>query len=189
VNVVAERTRARISVELYHEMVATGALTKNDRVELIEGDLLTMAPIGSQHALLSMRITKLLVRGVGDTAEVAIAGPLNLGGFSEPQPDVMLLRPRADYGQRIAQSDDALLVVEISDSTLGFDQTAKLSLYARNGIAEYWVVDVAGKCIHVYRDPIDADYAERNEVSGNALISPRSLPQLRLKVRDIFGSD
>ncbi len=186
-NVVTERTRARVSVELYHKMVATGDLTKNDRVELIEGDLLTMAPIGSQHALLSMRITKLFVRGVGDTAEVAIAGPLNCGGFSEPQPDVVLLRPRADYGQRIAQAHDALLVLEISDSTLGFDQTTKLSLYARHGIEEYWVVDVAGQCIHVYRDPIDDEYAQRIEASGNTLISPRTLPQLRLMVRDIFA--
>jgi hypothetical protein len=75
----------------------------------------------------SVRINKLLVRGVGDTAEVAIAGPLSLGGFSEPQPDVVLLRPRADYAQRVPEPTDALLVVEISDSSLGFDQTTQLS--------------------------------------------------------------
>ncbi len=188
-SVVAERTRARISAELYRKMVATGDLTKNDRVELIEGDILTMAPIGSRHAAASVRINKLLVRGVGDAAEVAIAGPLKLGAFSEPQPDVVLLRPRPDYAQRIPEPADVLLVIEISDSTLSFDQSTKLALYARNGIEEYWVVDVAAELVFVYRNPVEAGYAERLEVSGTAMISPRSLPQLRLDVRDLFGPE
>ncbi len=187
-NVAVERTRARIGVELYHKMIASGDLTKYDRVELMDGDLLTMTPIGSKHAAVSVRITKLLVRGVGDTAEVAIAGPLRLGGFSEPQPDVVLLRPRADYAQRVPEPTDALLVVEISDSSLGFDQTTKLALYARHGIEEYWVVDVAGECIHVYRNPVETRYTECVEVSGTAVISPRSLPQLCLKVADLFAA-
>jgi Uma2 family endonuclease len=185
---VAERKRARISVELYQKMVATGDLTKNDRVELIDGDLLAMAPIGAKHAALSVRITKAFILGLGDSAEVAIAGPLNLGGFSEPQPDVVLLRPRTDYALRIPEPPDAMLVVEISDSTLGFDQTTKLALYARHGIEEYWIVDVAAERIHIYRDPVGADYAERLEASGTAVISPRSLPQLRLTVQDLFAS-
>jgi Uma2 family endonuclease len=188
VNVVAERPRARISVELYQKLIATGDLTKDHRVELIEGDLLVMAPIGAPHAAVSVRITKLFVRGVGDIAEVAIAGPLKLGGFSEPQPDVMLLRPRADYAERIPEPNDVILVVEISDSTLGFDQTKKLALYARYGIEEYWVIDVSNERIHVYRNPLGADYTERLEAGAAAVISPRSLPQLRLDMRDLFGS-
>jgi len=168
-------------------MIAAGDLTKNDRVELIEGDLLTMAPIGAKHAAVSVRITKLLVIAVGDTAEVAVAGPLKLGGFSEPQPDVVLLRPRADYAERIPEPSDALLVIEISDSTLGFDQTTKCALYARHGIEEYWVIDVADERIHVYRNSVESAYSERVEASGTEVISPRSLPELRLKVADLFG--
>jgi Uma2 family endonuclease len=167
-------------------MVATGVLTKDDRVELIEGDLLNMAPIGSQHAALSVRLTKLFVRGVGDAAEVSVGGPINLGGFSEPQPDVSLLRLRDDYATRIPEPSDVLLVVEISDSSLVFDRTTKLALYARHGIEEYWVVDVEGQRIEAYRGPVGTGYTEMIEISGPRVASPRALPELRLNVSALF---
>jgi Uma2 family endonuclease len=167
-------------------MVATGVLTKDDRVELIDGDLLNMAPIGSQHAALSIRLTKLFVRGVGDAAEVSVGGPINLGGFSEPQPDVSLLRLRDDYATRIPEPSDVLLVVEISDSSLVFDRTIKLALYARHGIEEYWVVDVEGQRIEACRGPVGTGYTEMIEISGPRVASPRALPELRLNVSALF---
>jgi len=167
-------------------MVATGVLTKDDRVELIEGDLLNMAPIGSQHAALSVRLTKLFVRGAGDAAEVSVGGPINLGGFSEPQPDVSLLRLRDDYATRIPEPSDVLLVVEISDSSLRFDQTTKLALYAKYGIEEYWIVDVEGQRIEAYRGPVGTGYEEKIEISGPSVASPRALPGLRLNVNELF---
>jgi Uma2 family endonuclease len=187
VNVVAaERPRARISVERYQRMVAAGVLSKDDRIELIEGDLLTMAPIGSRHAALSMRLTKLFVRGVGDAAEVSVAGPIRLGDFSEPQPDLSLLRPRTDYVSRIPEPCDVVLAVEISDSTLAFDQTTKLALYARHGIIEYWVLDVEGSRILMYRSPVGTTYAEKLEISGTSVASPRALPELQIAVNHLF---
>jgi Uma2 family endonuclease len=183
----ADRPRARISVERYQRMIAAGVLTKDDRVELIEGDLLDKAPIGSQHAALSMRLNKLFVRGVGDAAEVSVAGPIRLGDFSEPQPDLSLLRPRTDYVSRIPEQGDVLLLVEISDSTLQFDQTTKLALYARHGIIEYWVLDVEGSRIFMYRSPVAGSYAERLEMSGTGVASPCALPQLQIAVDELFG--
>jgi Uma2 family endonuclease len=185
-SLAVERVRTRISVDRYQKMVATGVLTRDDRVELIEGDILDVAPIGSRHAAVSVRLTKLFVRGVKDAAEVSVGGPIDLGKFSEPQPDLSLLRPRADYSTRIPQSSDALLVVEIADSTLVYDRTTKLALYARYGIEEYWIVDVAGERIEMYRGPMASGYAERLEVSGMAVASPRALPDLRIEVRALF---
>jgi hypothetical protein len=184
--IVADRTRFRVSVDRYQKMVATGVLTKDDRTELIEGDLLDMAPTGSRHASISMRLNKLLVRGVGDAAEVSIGGPINLGDFSEPQPDVSLLKPREDYSTRIAEPGDVLLVVEISDISLAFDRTTKLGLYARYGIEEYWIVDVEGERIEVYRGPSASGYAERHAIQGTGVASPRALPELRIKTQDLF---
>jgi Uma2 family endonuclease len=181
-----ERVSTRISVERYQKMVAAGVLTRDDRVELIEGDILDRAPIGSRHAALSVRLTKLFVRGVGDAAEVSVGGPIDLGEFSEPQPDLSLLRPRADYTTRIPQPADALLVVEISDTTLVFDRTTKLALYAGAGIEEYWIVDVVGERIAMYRGPMANGYGERLEVSGTDVASPRALPDLRIEVRALF---
>jgi Uma2 family endonuclease len=189
-NVVGtERPRARISVDRYQRMIAAGILTKDDHIELIEGDMLTMAPMGAPHASLSMRLTKLLFRGAGDVAEVSVGGPVKLGDFSEPQPDLSLLRPRTDYGTRIPEPSDVLLLIEISDSSLGFDQTTKLRLYALYGITEYWIVDVEGSRIVIYRSPVAGAYAERLEVSGTGVASPRALPELRVAAHALFGTE
>jgi hypothetical protein len=182
----AERVRTRISVDRYQKMVAAGVLTKHDRVELIEGDILDMPPIGSRHASASIRLNKLF-RGVGDAAEVSIGGPINLGDFSEPQPDVSLLKPRADYAVRIPEAGDVLLLVEISDSSLAFDRTVKLALYAKYGIEEYWIVDVEAERLEVYRAPAASGYTEKLELSGTDVASPRTLPAMRFEVRELFA--
>ena len=113
---VPEKTR--ISVDRYQKMVAAGVLTERDRIELIDGEMINRAPIGPKHAALTARLTKLFVLAVSDTAIVSPGGPVNLGVFSEPQPDVLLLRPRGDYyAGKIPEASDVLLLIEISDST------------------------------------------------------------------------
>ncbi len=134
-----------------------------------------------------MRLNKLIVRRAGDVAEVSVGGPVKLGDFSEPEPDLLLLRPRTDYGARIPEPSDVLLLIEISDSSLRFDQTTKLALYALYGIAEYWVVDVEGSRIFIYRSPVGNTYAESLEIGGTGLASPRALPELRIGVGELFG--
>jgi len=167
--------RTRISVERFQKMIAAGVLTQNDRVELIEGEMFDMSPTGIRHALISARLTRLCVGSVGaDRATIFIGGPVDLGGFSEPQPDVLIVRPR-EY-TTIPEAGDVLLLIEIADSTLAYDRNTKLALYARYGIAEYWIVDIAGECVEMFSDPVSNAYVERRVASGPQMAAPRALP-------------
>jgi Uma2 family endonuclease len=180
-------TRIRITTDRYQKMVATGVLTKCDRVELIEGEIVDMAPIGPKHAAVTSRLTRLFIRELGNSAIVSPGGPVNLGDLSEPQPDVLVLKPRADdYSSKIPEATDVLLLIEVSDSTLTFDQSTKLSLYARYGVSEYWVVDVEGQRIVVYREPAAKGYVCKLEFSAPNTVSPQAFPDLKVAVGEIL---
>ena len=183
---VPEKTR--ISVDRYQKMVAAGVLTERDRIELIDGEMINMAPIGPKHAALTARLTKFFVTAVGDAAIVSPGGPVNLGEFSEPQPDLLLLRPRTDYyAGKIPEASDVLLLIEISDSTLAFDQSTKRALYAGHGVAEYWIIDVEGKRIQVHREPSDnGSYAQTRGFGMTDIVSPQGLPDVALLVQSLF---
>lgn len=179
--------KIRISVDRYQKMVAAGVLTERDRIELIDGEMINMAPIGPKHAALTARLTKHFVLAAGDAAIVSPGGPVNLGDFSEPQPDVLLLRPRPDYyAGKIPEASDVLLLIEISDSTLIFDQGTKRALYARHGVVEYWIVDVEGRRIHIHREPMANGYARTHQCNLTDFVSPQALPAVRLMVQDLF---
>jgi Uma2 family endonuclease len=181
-------TRTRITTNRYQMMVATGVLTKYDRIELIEGDMLDMAPIGTRHSAITSRLTELFVLAVSRSATVVVGGPVNLGEFSEPQPDLMLLKRRADfYSGKIPESADVLLLIEVSDSSLAFDQGVKLNLYARYGVAEYWVVDVEGKRVVTYREPAAKAYGCTLEFTAADTVTPQAFPDITIAVGEIFG--
>jgi len=183
---VPERTR--ISVDRFQKMIAAGVLTNSDRIELIDGEMVDRAPIGPKHAALTARLTKLLILAVGDTAIVSPGGPVNLGDFSEPQPDLMLLRPRDDYyAGKIPEASDVLLLIDISDSTLAFDQNTKRALYARHGVVEYWIIDVEGKRIQVHREPaLNGSYVQAQGYEISDTVSPQALPEVSVMVRHLF---
>jgi Uma2 family endonuclease len=186
-NVAFVPEKMRISVDRYQKMVAAGVLTKNDRIELIEGEMINIAPIGSKHAALTARLTKFFVLAVGDTAILSPGGPVNLGDYSEPQPDLLLLRPRSDfYVGKIPETADILLLIEISDSTLAYDQGIKRALYARHGVGEYWIVDVEGKRIQIHREPTVEGYTRVNEFRTTDTVSPQALPTVQLMVQTLF---
>jgi Uma2 family endonuclease len=186
-SVVSVPERTRISADRYQKMVATGVLTKYDRVELIDGDILNMPPIGLNHSSVTARLNKLFVLSVGDSAMVSPGGSVKLGDYSIPQPDLMLLKPRDDfYSGQIPTAPDVLLLVEISDSSLVFDQGAKRALYARHGVAEYWVIDIPGKRIHVYREPTANGYREAFERALPDSVAPRALPAVQVAVQSLF---
>jgi len=187
-SVVPIPERTRISADRYQKMVAAGVLTKYDRVELIDGDIINMAPIGTQHSAATARLNRLFVLSAGDSAIVSPGGPVRLGDYSVPQPDLMLLKPREDfYAGQIPTAPDVLLIVEISDSSLAFDQSTKRALYAEHAIAEYWVVDMPGKCVHVYREPTVDGYALALEFTLTDSVSPRALPAVRAIVGTLFS--
>lgn len=179
--------RMRITTDRYQKMVAVGVLTKYDRIELIEGELLQMAPIGAKHAALTARLTRLFNLAVGDSAVVFPGGPVNLGDFSEPQPDIVLLKHRADYySSGIPGAADVLLLIEVSDSTLAFDQGDKLALYARYGVPEYWIIDVEGRRIITHREPTANGYARKFESAAANAVAPQAFPNVTIVVRELF---
>jgi Uma2 family endonuclease len=127
--------RRVFSVDDYYRMVEVGLLKEDERVELIEGEVIRMSPIGSRHAACVARLTKLFSRLAGDGAIVWVQNPVRLNDFSEPQPDVALLKPRADfYAGAHPAAADVLLIVEVSDTTIGYDRQVKVPLYARGGM-------------------------------------------------------
>jgi Uma2 family endonuclease len=187
-NVVLGPERTRISADRYQKMVATEVLTKYDRIELIDGEMIDMAPIGLQHSAVTARLTKLFVMSAGDSAIVSPGGSVKLGDYSVPQPDLMLLKPREDfYSTQIPTAVDVLLMVEISDSSLAFDQSIKRALYAQHGVAEYWIVDISGKCIHVYSEPTANGYALALQCTVTDKASPRRLPAIQVIIGTLFA--
>ena len=153
--------RHAYSVDDYYRMAETGILRPGDRVELIEGEIIDMAPIGSLHAAVVNRIAQTLTLAIGKRAAVSVQNPIRLDQYSEPQPDIAQLRPRADfYADAHPGPADVLLVVEVADSTLRFDREIKIPPYARHGIAEVWLVDIENGQFTIHRDPQGHGYGQ-----------------------------
>src|SRR6476620_10907112 len=138
--------RHRFDVDDYYRMAEVGILSRGDRVELIEGEIVDMAPIGSAHGGTVVALTELVARLVADgKVLVSVQGPLRLDPHNEPQPDLMLLRPRADRSRNShPTAADVLLLVEVADNSLAYDHGPRLALYARHSVPEVWVVDLHG---------------------------------------------
>jgi len=143
----------------YYRMAEVGILRPDERVELIEGEIIQMSPIGSLHGGTVNRLNALLGRLVGPQAIVSVQNPVHLDDYSEPEPDVALLKPRADYYTTSHPTpSDILLLLEVSDTTVLRDKREKLPLYARSAIPSVWIVDLAQRAIHVHADPADGHY-------------------------------
>jgi Uma2 family endonuclease len=148
-----------ITVEEYHRMGELGIFNGNSRVELIEGEIIDMAPIGISHNCAVDRLNHRLVTAAGTRAIARIQGSFRLSNITEPQPDVILLKPREDfYASKFAAGEDTLLVVEVSDTTLRYDRNAKVPLYARHRIPEVWIVDLEKGRLHFFRQLADGVY-------------------------------
>src|SRR5579864_7727048 len=152
-------TRWAISVADYHRMHEAGILGEDDRVELIDGEVRQMSPIGIPHAAIVKRYIALFSPQVGQTAIISAQDPIQLNDLSEPQPDIVLLRYRDDfYGNAAPTAADVLLIIEVSDSTLLYDRQEKLPRYALAGVPEVWITDVEGEAIERYTDPVGNQY-------------------------------
>jgi Uma2 family endonuclease len=180
--------RHRITVDEYYRMAEVGLLAPDARVELIEGEIIDMPPIGSRHAGAMNLLNELLRRAVGGRAIVGCQNPLRLDECSEPQPDFALLVPRQDfYSARHPTASDTLLVIEVSETTLRYDRQKKMPLYARHGIPELWIVDVEGKRMEVFRDPAGATYGERASAPPPSLMSISLLPDVFVDLSSLFA--
>ena len=184
--VSVERARRLFTIEEYERMVETGILKRDDRVELIEGEIVEMSPIGDPHAAIVTNLTHLLVNLAGDRARVRVQGPVRVPPRSKPQPDLAVLRSRS-YMRAGAAAEDVLLVIEVADTSLEYDRRVKLRLYARAGIAEYWVVDANAEALDLYREPSGDGYREHRRAVRGETVGPLAFPDAAIAVDAIFA--
>lgn len=169
--------RHRIDVHEYHRMAEVGLLAPDARVELIEGEIIDMAPIGGSHQSTVDFLTRQFILTLVDKAIVRTQGSVRLGLFSEPQPDLLLLKPRDDfYRSEFAQGEDVLLAIEVSDSTLRYDRKVKMPLFARHGIPEAWIVDLQNGSLQVHRSPAEGAYQDVATLARPGSMSLAALP-------------
>ena len=158
----------RFTVADYYRMAEAGIFNEDSRVELIRGQIVDMPPIGAPHFAAVNRLNRLLGQAAGDRAIVSVQNPVRLDDGSEPEPDVALLKPRADdYATAIAGSDDVLLIVEVADTSLREDRVVKAPLYAEGGIPEYWIVNLLERLVEVHRQPEGGRYAQIRRVRAD----------------------
>ena len=178
--------RHRWTVAEYHRMGEVGLLNEDSRVELIDGEIIEMAPIGSAHGGNVNRFIRLFSKVVGDKAIVAAQNPVVLSGYAEPQPDISILRWRADdYEQSNPHPEDVLLLIEVADSTLRYDRDVKIPLYAKNGIPEVWLLDIPDRKLEIYREPINGEYRQR-DCRQTGQIAPILCPDAIIDLAELF---
>ena len=184
---VVSLLRRRFDVEDYHRMAEAGILGEDDRVELIEGEIIEMAAIGSRHAACVDRLTRLLACPVQERAIVRVQNPIRLGEHSEPEPDVTLLRPQPDfYASAHPTPPDVLLVVEVADTSMEYDREIKIPLYARAGVPEVWLVDLTGNVVELFSGPSGDAYRDVRRVAAGQTISPAALTDLTIPVDQVL---
>jgi Uma2 family endonuclease len=185
--VVIEPAPHLFTVDEYEAMGRAGVFPVARRLELLGGEILEMTPIGSPHASTVKRLNRLLVAGLGDRAIIGVQDPVVLNDMSELQPDLAVLRPRADfYGAGHPRPEDVLLVIEVADTTGRWDRTVKRPLYAAAGVAEVWIVDLTARVIEVALEPEGDGYRSVRQVGVGAAVSPAAFPGLSISVSDLL---
>ncbi|MCP5421151.1 MAG: Uma2 family endonuclease [Gammaproteobacteria bacterium] len=183
---VDQPLRHRWTIADYFRMGEVGLLDPQERVELIEGDIIEMAPIGNEHAGRVDRLNRLLNRRLSDFAIVRVQNPILLDERNAPEPDLAILRFRDDFYETAhPTTSDVLLLIEVSDSTARFDRHTKAPLYARHGIAEFWLLDLTRQQLEIYRDPQDGQYRQVGE-HPSGTVSPLAFPDIAIDLTDLF---
>ena len=183
----ASPTRRRFTVVEYYAMAEAGILAPDERVELLDGDVIRMAAVLDWHAFVVDWLNENLMLPLQGRAQVRIQNPTRLNDYSEPEPDVMLLRRRDDfYRSGHPAPADVLLLIEVSDSSLSFDRGQKLTRYAAAGIPEAWIVNRPDRRIESYADPTGDAYATVRYYEPGESISPQAFPDVVLQVDQII---
>ncbi|MBW4507033.1 MAG: Uma2 family endonuclease [Scytonematopsis contorta HA4267-MV1] len=189
---MTNKTAKRFSIEEYHRLIELGFFAENDRVELIRGELVDMTAKRTPHSVCTTRLLYELVTLLQKQAIVRSQEPIVLPPNSEPEPDIAIVRNRVDnYFSGHPQSEDIIVVVEVSDSTLKYDQEEKLSLYAESGINNYCIFNLVSICLEVYTQPYqnlqgEFDYASKQVFLPDATVAIPEFTDLSLNLSEIF---
>lgn len=179
-------TRRRFTVEEYCAMAEAGILAEDERVELLDGEIILMPPINPPHESGTDQLTDQLLYPLHGRALVRVQGSIRLDDGSLPQPDITVLRLRDNYHRERAAADDVLLVIEIADSSLRRDRELKLPHYAAAGIPEVWIANVTARQVEAFHDPVDGAYQSSRTVRADGQISPRAFPDVVLTVGEFL---
>jgi Uma2 family endonuclease len=181
-----EPERRRFTVEEFQRMGEAGIIAPDERVELIDGEVYEMAPVGPRHISAIIQLTRYFIKLLEDEFLVSPQSPVRVGG-AEPFPDFALLTPGPDYRERLPQPEDCVLIVEVSDSSVGFDRHVKSRIYAAVNIPEYWVLDLTRDCVVVHQSPEAGEYRHATEyLRGESFKSP-ALREREIRVSDLMG--
>jgi Uma2 family endonuclease len=185
-----EVTKRLFTVDEYYAMAKAGILHEDDRVELIDGEIIQMTAIGHRHLVCVNRATSLFIQAFGNRAVVSPQNPVRLSDWTEPQPDLVVLIPRADfYAKKKITPEDVLFVVEVADSSLSYDRTIKLPRFAVAGIPEVWLEDLQHDLLHVYRNPKLEAYETEIVLHPADSASPLAFPDATFRVAELLSTD
>lgn len=180
--------RRHFTVEEYHRMAEAGIFSEDDRMELIQGEIVMMTPIGARHASCVTRLTHFLVSRLGDRAAVWVQNPVRIGPDSEVQPDLALLRARSDfYHYAHPGPEDVLLIIEVADTSVESDRAVKVPSYARAGIPAVWLIDLPGGSVEVHMGPASEGYRDVRRFERGHSIPLNAFPEITLSVETILG--
>lgn len=181
--------RHPVTADEFERMIAAGVFADDDRLELIDGEIVDMSPIGSAHQACVNRLHRAFNGlSASDRAIVQMQGAFRANARSRPQPDVALLRWRADfYVDALPGPADVHLLVEVADSSLRFDRWVKLPAYAVAGVPEAWVVDIQGGVVEVAREPSELGYSQIVQLRRGDVLSPEAFPDFTIAIDDIVG--
>jgi Uma2 family endonuclease len=179
--------RRRFTVEEYHRMGEAGILRGDERVELIEGEIVEMNPIGGRHMRCVNELNWLLGQQIRHGGlRISVQNPIRLNGGLEPQPDLAVIRA-GDRSDSLPGPEDLVLVIDVSDTTLSYDRNVKVPLYARAGIGEAWIVDLPNEAIERHNDPAEDGYRRMERVGRGRSLASEALPDLTLHTDAVLG--
>jgi Uma2 family endonuclease len=178
----------RFTAKDYHRMGKAGIFGPEDRVELIDGEVIRMSPIGDPHAGRVIFLTRLFTLRLGQEAFVSAQNPVRLSQYSEPEPDLVIMRSPLDPSAvRAPRPEDVLLLIEVCDTTLAYDRDKKVPLYAEAGIPETWLLDLPAGRLRVYREPDGREYRRIEVLARGSRIAPLAFPEMAFSVDEILG--
>jgi len=185
VNAESFPRRHRITVEDYHRMGEAGIFSEDDRVELIEGEVIDMAPIGSKHANTVDEFVQLIARQLPKKGRLRVQNPVLLNDGSEPQPDLTIVANRS-YSAAHPSPEDILLLIEVADTSLEYDRSVKIPLYGRHGIPEVWLVDLESRTVEVFREPSAEGYRALQRHGAGEHLKPLALPEIDVDLTEVL---